>query len=110
MKKLTQGETVVGVLWVLLFILVIVGSALLEAWALTVIWDWCLAGVAGLPVLSMRAAVGVTLVCGLVQILPQPSNDDSRTLYEKTGAALARLFLKPLAVLAMAWLLLQFVT
>jgi len=47
---------------IIVVLLMIPISVLLDGWALTILWDWFIAGLFELPVLTLGAAIGVSLV------------------------------------------------
>ena len=107
MKDSPSTSTSVVVL--ILFLPGLVASTLLYAWSLSTIWEWYLVGFCGLQTMSIKTAIGVSMIAGALSRFGWGLNriEDKRTFYEKLGAAIGYMFAAPVAAVAIAWLWLQ---
>lgn len=81
----------------------IVPSGILNAFALSVCWEWFVRPVFGTPGLSIPMAWGLIVVAGFLQIYPLDKDDDDWLL------RLIMSFVKPLVLLSVGWLIHLFV-
>lgn len=88
----------------------IVIAAILNGWALSIIWGWFVVPLFGLPSLSVPAAIGLALTLNL---FVRPEYDEKRyqnsDLAEITGALIGKGLLGPLVVLGLGWIVKQFI-
>lgn len=102
MAALTTGLLVVGGL-----LLLIIGHALLNGLALSVIWNWFVPGIFGLPPLGIVQAMGIALIVSY--LTHQYSDAQSKHEgAEAVGHVTAHLLLKPLLAIGIAWCIKQF--
>lgn len=97
--------TIIGLLaslvgWVVL-------GAILRGWVLSIMWNWFVVSTFGLPALSIAAAIGVSLVVGLMTYQYIYTEDD-RSDSSKIAAGLGVNIGGPLVVLLMGWIVKQF--
>lgn len=102
MIALATGLLVVGG-----FLLLVAGSALLNGFALSVIWNWFVPGIFGLPELRIVEAMGIALI---VAYLTHPYSNAAKEHQgaEALGYAVAHIVLKPVFAIGVAWCVKQF--
>ena len=87
----------------------VVGSALLNGWAISVLWGWFVNPLFGLPLLTIPYAIGL----GLVVSMFLPQNTTSETKDKSWGEVLTSMIVKvvttPLAAVAMGWIVHSFI-
>lgn len=87
------------------FIGLMVVSAILGGWALSVTWGWFMVPTFDLPELAIAPAIGVALVVGyLTKNIPQQGGSSA----DQFGMAIAEAFFRPLLIVGLGWVILQF--
>lgn len=97
--------TVIGLLGVAVGWVVI--GTILRGWVLSILWKWFIVSAFGLPALSISAAIGVSIVASLLTFQYIYSRDD-RSDSEKIAGGLGVSIGAPLLILAMGWVVKQF--
>lgn len=102
MSALTTGLLVIGGM-----ALFVVCSALLNGFALSVIWGWFMPGIFGLPELRLVEAIGVALIVSYLthQYSDATTKHDGA---EAMGYMIAHAVLKPLFAIGVAWCIKSF--
>ena len=97
--------TVMGLL-ALSAIWLVVG-AVLRGWVISIMWKWFIVTAFGLPALSVVAAIGVSLVVSTMTY-QYIYTEDNRSDSTKIAGALGVTIGAPLLILAMGWVVKQF--
>ena len=92
------GLAVVG------FSAVIVVSAVLNGWVLSIMWGWFFVPVLGLPSLSVVQAIGIAMVISYLTSHRDPESNSNEDAGEKFGKAVAHAIFYPLFTLFVAWI------
>ncbi len=90
-----------------LFFAFLVLSAMLNGYALSVLWGWFIVPTFGLPQLSVVAAIGVAMVVGYLTNHQQPEKEDpydDRSFGQKMGPVIALAVMKPIFALTFGWI------
>jgi hypothetical protein len=90
-----------------LFLCMFVAAFLLDGWVTQTVWGWFVVPIFGIRQINLAEAVGLGLVTGLFthQYIPtQRKKEDGSTNWEP----IAHLFLRPLLVLFIAWIVTHF--
>lgn len=98
----TEEKVGAGVLVALGFVAFFCGTAVLDGWTLTVLWGWFIVPIHDLPPLSIPAAIGTAIV---VRFLTQSWR---KTEGAKLADTLTFAIAKPLAALAIGWIVTLF--
>jgi hypothetical protein len=88
----------------ILFVATVALSSILNGWALSILWEWFMVPVFALPSLTIPTAIGISLV---VSYLTHHYVDTDKD--EENAAKVGMYaFLKPVVVLAIGWVVKQF--
>lgn len=104
-KDLESSATVMVVLTALA---VVAGGVIWSGYVLSILWAWFLVPALGAPALSVAQAMGVTLTARMVTGHASGKDDSEKTNTEKV-MGLAQLFVKPLVILCVGWVVKQWV-
>ena len=88
-------------LGLLMAVLLIAGSALINGYALMILWSWFIVPVFGLPVLSLAASIGIDITVSLVTGNPHVYKDHEIDVPK----ALSAMFLRPILYLLLGLIL-----
>ena len=97
--------TVIGLLGVAVGWMV--AGTILRGWVLSILWKWFMVSAFGLPVLSVAAAIGVSIVVSLMTF-QYVYTEDNRSEGVKIASGLGVSIGAPLLILGMAWIIKQF--
>lgn len=86
---------------VTIVVIVYTVASILEGWALSILWRWFVVPATVFHPLSVAQAIGIAIT---VNMLTATSAKD-----ENDGTFLLTLFLRPIIVLAIGWIVFQFV-
>ena len=94
----------------IVMIISIVGSAILNGWVLSTMWQWFIVPLFHAPVLTIPYAIGISLMIGMFSKSSSTSSDNKGegTDWSKVISALLAIFLSPLFVLFMGWIVRMF--
>ena len=94
---------------VVLFVSSIVIASLMNGWALSVLWGWFVSPIFGVPNLSIMAAIGFSLVVGMLTQSPSSKDEHSDKSF---GALIVNLLavavFRPAFVVFLGWIVLKF--
>jgi len=90
------------------FIALIVVSATMNGWALSILWGWFLVPAFGLPEISIPVAIGVALIVGYLTHQQQDTSSEDG-LGEVMVRSAFMAFGKPLLTLLFGWIVLHWV-
>ncbi len=94
----------IGLIYIIM--LTIVG-AILGGWALSTTWGWFIVPTFGAPSIGLVPAIGVALVVGyLTRSIPRSSSKSG--MAEGLAYATAEALLRPVLVVCIGWVVLQF--
>jgi hypothetical protein len=91
-----------------LTVVAVVGSALLNGWAISVLWGWFVTPLFGLPLLTIPYAIGLGLVISMF-IPSTASETKDKGWSEILIALIAKVVATPLAAIAMGWIVHSFI-
>lgn len=84
-------------------------GAVLNGWALSILWGWFIAPLFGLPTLSVPAAIGLALVVTfLTKHYEDVAKDETKKPAEKFAMACGVLVMKPAFAVAIGWVVTKF--
>lgn len=84
-------------------------GAILNGWALSVLWGWFVVPLFNLPQLTIIQAIGLAMVVGFLTKDYSPAKYKDMTLEERIGNLISITVFLPIMSIAMGWLVLQFV-
>ena len=87
---------------------VIVLSALVNGWTLSILWKWFMVPVFGLPMLSIPQAIGIAMVIGYLTFQNNDAQEKERSTTERVIFWVALIVLRPLITLAFGWIVHQY--
>lgn len=101
MENASFGKVVV---FLVAFTVIIVVSALVNGWALALLWSWYMVPIFGLKVLTINQAIGVGIVIGFLTSRTQINylGEDRRSGYDKFVDIIKPILAAPLIVFV-AW-------
>ena len=104
-EKTSIGTVIVacliGIPIVILVMLLATPAMLLQAWVMTVLWGWFVVPFISLPVMTMKTALGMVVLSGLLRF--QVYCKDEREPTEKVITGLCHMFVAPLVTLFIGW-------
>ncbi|KKU90838.1 MAG: hypothetical protein UY23_C0006G0047 [Candidatus Jorgensenbacteria bacterium GW2011_GWA1_48_11] len=85
-------------------ILVSIASALLNGFALMLLWNWFVVPAFGVPAISMTSAISLAIIASLLtnQYIPKPNGESDK---EHQMKRIDHEFTLPIVVIAMGWIL-----
>lgn len=89
--------------WIVSYIVVVVVSALLRGWTLTVLWAWFVMPTFKLPAIGIAPALGISLVVGYLTRQDFDVEQPKRTQGERFARAVGLALLSPALALAFGW-------
>lgn len=96
---------------ILLAIVLITVSSLINGWTISVLWDWFIVPLFGLPSLSIPAAIGLAIVVGYFALGSEhmkKSESDDETVTDKLLRAVIWMIMKPVFTLLIGFIVVQF--
>jgi hypothetical protein len=69
----------------ILVVALTIGTILLNAWVLVILWGWFMVPLFGLPALNIPYAIGIQLVLGLLRRTNSDTAPSGRKWYENAG-------------------------
>ncbi len=103
-----KSETGLASLGLIVFIFfAIIGSFIANGWALSVMWGWFVVPLFGLPALSIPAAIGLSMVVGMLTHQTMPTEKDKSAGLLITGI-IAHAILTPLLIVAVGYIIKSF--
>lgn len=91
---------------IILLAVLIASIAVLRGWVLSILWAWFLVPM-GLPPISIPYAIGISLVFGMLAKDSYSKSDDDDTR-EDTIKRLVGIYVAPLLILFIGWIVKQF--
>jgi len=85
------------------FIVVIVFASIWSGYALSVLWAWFIVPAFGLPMLSIPAAIGVSMIVSYITHQTIPS-DKEESSFEKITKGILEATMKPAFALGFGWI------
>ena len=96
-------------LGVLIFaIAMIVVGALMNGWVVTILWEWFIVPVLGLPSLALVPAIGFALTVGVLTKNTNLQTNKDKTTMETASELFALAVIQPLFTLFMGWIIQSF--
>lgn len=93
----------------MLFVVVVGGTAVIRGVTLSILWSWFMVPVFGLPALSIASAIGLCLVAGYIFHKFQPEDSvDPDVQRKKVVKNLSSPVVQSLAVLFLGWIVTLF--
>ncbi len=84
--------------------LLIALSSIFNGYTLSILWEWFIVPVFGLPQLSVAPAIGIALVIGYLTHQSNPDVEEKeRETSEKVARVIATSIVRPLFVLLFGW-------
>lgn len=105
-----EGTACLGIIAVV--VLALVGSVLVNAWALMTLWNWFMPYFFELPVLTAPSAFAISLVLSTFMDTSENKKDEDTkadTIFEAILYLIARITIRPLFLVFMGWILKGFV-
>lgn len=102
----------VGLACLGLFSLVVVGivvGAIMNGWALSVLWGWFVVPLFNVPPLSIPTAIGFALVVGLLTHQEQADNSKKKEMSDAIAALISRAVVSPLFTIFVGWIVKSFI-
>lgn len=103
-----------GCLAALLALIVTPFAYIVNGWALSILWDWFVTSVFDVPSLNVPIAIGLSIVIGY--LTASTPDLDKKTESKSEGEFVQSVctsvmysFLRPLIILGVGWIVLQFV-
>jgi hypothetical protein len=88
--------------------LALIFSTIIDGWALSTLWGWFVVPLFKLPALPIFYAMGLGLIASALH--PTVSvNDKDRTTVEKVGVFVARIFVLPVFLVFIGWIIQMFI-
>jgi hypothetical protein len=87
---------------VVLAVLAITGSAVMNGWALSVMWGWFVVPTFGVPPLSIPAAIGFSMVVGMLTRQTSTNSSEKETTVSQVGVV-AYAIVGPILVVCMGY-------
>jgi len=91
------------------FIALIVVSATMNGWALSILWEWYLVPIFDIPKISIPSAIGIALIVGYLTHQQQDVDTEDYSPAEVMTRAIIIAFTKPLLALLFGWVVLHWV-
>ena len=88
--------------WLLATIAVLAAGMAWSGYALAILWGWFISPVFGLPLISVNAAIGVSLVASYLTKSVRNKKDE-RPLVEQFTSAVSLSVIRPLVALGVGW-------
>jgi hypothetical protein len=104
-KSSHTGLALLGI--ILLIPLTIIISAILNGWALSILWEWFVVPIFNIQKISTLQAIGLSLIVGYFTATTQSKKKDDEKK-ELVISNLITLSLKPLFAVFFGWIVVQF--
>ncbi len=92
-----------------LVVVTIIVSSLMNGWVLSILWDWFVSPLFGLPPLSIAAAIGFSLVAGMLTKQETQSNNEGKETSTLIAEMIAKSVISPLVILLFGWVVNMFI-
>jgi hypothetical protein len=90
------------------FPVVLLISTLWGGWVLSVVWNWFMPQIFGLPTLTLIQAIAASLIIGWLAKARVPPDTKEKDALKALVEAYTRAFMEPAWVLAFAWIIQHF--